>query len=110
MSVFTDIYYDNVIFICYKSLSNHVPRRIYTEEDEEKKGEAPKGRPAITEERKRDADDRSKTEHHAHIDENMEQENTQHTIAIDSAKLEGLSLRKVNQPQNQCQEQQQHRG
>lgn len=101
MSVFTDIYYDNVIYICYKSLPNHVPRRIDTEEDEEKKGKAPKGRTAVAEEGKRDADDRGKTEHHAHIDEDMEQENTQNTIAIDSAKLEGLSLRKMDQPQNQ---------
>ena len=90
------------------SSSYEVSSRIDSEEDKEKDGKAPERRASITEERKRNADNRSKTQYHTDINKHVKEEDTEYTITIYSPKLEGLSLGKNNQPDDQSQEQQQH--
>ena len=72
--------------------ARHVSPCIDAEEDEEKEREAPQRRAAIGEKGQRNAYDGGETEHHAHIDEHMEEKNAEHTVAIDAAKAEGLAL------------------
>ena len=88
--------------------SYQISSRIDSEEDKEKDGKAPERRASITEERKRDADNRSKTQYHTDINKHVKEEDTEYTITIYSPKLEGLPLCKNNQPDDQSQEQQQH--
>ena len=90
------------------SSSYEVSSCIDSEEDKEKDGKAPERRASITEERKRDADNRSKPQYHTDINKHVKEEDTEYTITIYSPKLEGLSLGKNNQPDDQSQEQQQH--
>ena len=47
---------------------------IDAQEDEEQEGETPERRATIAEERQGYADDGREPQHHAHIDEDMEQE------------------------------------
>ena len=77
---------------------------IYAEEYEQQDGEAPQRRTSVTEERQRYADNRRKTENHAHVYEHMEQENAGDAIAVDAPEGEGLALGKIHQPQNEQQE------
>ena len=82
------------------SFPDQVATGIDAQEDEEQQGKAPKRTASVTEEGQGDADDRCKTQYHAHIDEDVEEENAQHTIAIDSAELEWLSLRQNDEPED----------
>jgi len=49
---------------------------VDAEEDEEQECEAPKRRAAVAEEREGNTDDGRQAQDHAHVDEDMEQENT----------------------------------
>ena len=55
---------------------------IYAQENKQEECKAPQRRTAIGEERQWNADNRRQAQHHTHIDEYMEQEYGQHTIAI----------------------------
>ena len=92
-----------VIFLLSQFLS------IYSQEDEEQNGKAPKRTTTITEERQRNTDYRRQSQHHSYINKQVEQENTQHAIAVYSSELERLSLCQVYQSQYQRQEEQQNR-
>ena len=81
---------------------------VETKEDKQQEGESPKRRTAIAEERKRDAYHGGQAKHHAHIDKHMEEEDTQHTVAIDAPELEGLPLGQVDKPQDEREKEQQH--
>ena len=59
----------------------------------------------VTEERKRDTDDRRQTNHHADIDEEMEEEDGGYTIAIDTAEQGALSFRQHDQAYQKEEEQ-----
>ena len=79
-------------------VSYQISSRINSKEDEKQDGETPKRTTTITEEWQRNTNDRSETQHHSHIDEQVEEEDTQYAIAIHSSELEGLSLCQMNQP------------
>ena len=87
--------------------SYQISSRIDSEKDKEKDGKAPERRASITEERKRDADNRSESQYHTYINKHVKEEDTEYTVTIYSPKLEGLPLGKNNQPDDQSQEQQQ---
>ena len=85
-------------------LTLQITRSIYSEEDEKKQGKTPKRRTSIAKERQGNAYDRSEPQHHAHIDEHMKEENTEHGIAIDTPKTEGLTLCQGDKSQYQRKE------
>ena len=73
-------------------LAFKVSLRIHTEEDKEQQRESPEGGTSVGEERERNANDRCQSQHHAHVDEQVEKEYAQHAIAIDSSHRVGLSF------------------
>ena len=83
---------------------------VDAEEDEQQEGEAPEGGTAVGEEGQGDADDGGEAEHHADIDEDMEEEDRKDTIAVDAAEGAGLALGDVDEAQDEGEEQQQHTG
>ena len=87
-----------------------VAAHVDTQENEEENGKAPERGASVTEERKGNADYRRKAQHHAHVDEDMEQEDAHHAITIDAAKDIGLPLGQVDKAKDEAQEQQQHNG
>ena len=93
-----------------RSGADQIAARIEGEEDEEQEGEAPERGAAVAEEGQRDADDRGQTEHHADVDEDMEEEDAEHTVTVDAAETVGLPLRQVDETQDERQEEQQHAG
>ena len=60
--------------------SYEVSSRIDSEEDKKKDGKAPERRASITEERKRDADNRSESQYHTYINKHVKEEDTEYTI------------------------------
>ena len=83
---------------------------IHAEEDEEQDGEAPERGTAVTEEGQRNADDRGETQHHADIDEDVEEEDAHDGIAVDAPKGVGLAFGKVDEAQDESQEQTENDG
>ena len=72
--------------------SYEVSTGIYAEEYKEEEGKSPETGASITEERQWDSDDRSQSEHHSHIDKDVEKEYAQDAIAIDSPEFIRLPL------------------
>lgn len=93
--------------LTFELFPHEIAASINAEEDEEQQCEAPKRRAAVAEEGQWNTDDRREAQHHAHIDEHMEEEDAQHTVAIDTSELERLSLGKVDETEYQRQEEQQ---
>lgn len=89
------------------STSDKISACINTQEDEKEDGESPKRGTSVAEEGQGDADDRGQSEHHAYVDEYMEEEDAGHAIAIDTSKLEWLSFRNLHQTGNEGEEKQQ---
>ena len=83
---------------------------VYPEKDEQKNRESPERGSAIAEEGERYAYDRSQSQHHADIDEQMEEEDAHHALAVDSSEPCVLAFCQYDQSQNQCHEQQDYRG
>ena len=81
-----------------------VAPHVQTQEDEQQNGEAPKRRPSVTEKRERNANDRSQAQHHTDVDEQVEQKDAGHRVAVDPSEGGSLPLGQVNQPQDQGQE------
>ena len=73
-------------------LAFKVSLRIHTEEDKEQQRESPEGRTSVGEKWEGDANDRCQSQHHAHVDEQVEKEDAQHAIAIDSSHRVSLSF------------------
>jgi hypothetical protein len=65
---------------------------VDAEEDEEEEGEAPERRAPVTEEGQGDPNHGDEPQHHPDIDEEMEEEDRGHTIAIDPPELRHLAL------------------
>ena len=63
---------------------------IQSQEDKQQDGESPQRRASIAKERQRNANHRSQSQYHTHINEKVEKENTDHRISIDTS--EGGSL------------------
>lgn len=81
----------------WNSLCVHqFPAGVEAEEDAQQDGETPERTAAIAEEGQGDADDRRQTQHHAHVDEDVEKEDAQHTVAIDAAELKRLSFSQMD--------------
>ena len=57
--------------------------------------------PAIAEERQRDADDGHKAHHHAHVDEDVEEEDAGDAVAVDAPEFGGLPLCQMDDPQDE---------
>ena len=76
--------------------------------DEKENRESPQRRSSVAEERQRNTDYRRQSQHHSHVDENMEEENAQYAIAIHPAETERLSLRHLYQSDDEGEEQQQY--
>ena len=70
------------------------PCGVDANEDEQQDGEAPQRGAAVAEEREGDADDRRQTEHHADVDEQVEQEDAYQRIAVDTPEAVGLPFGK----------------
>ena len=70
------------------SYSSH----INAQEDEEQEGEAPEGGAAVAEEGEWYADDGHEAKYHADVDEDVEEEDGEDTVAIDASEGVGLSL------------------
>ena len=70
---------------------------IDTQEDEKKEGEAPERGTTIAEERQRDTNDGRQAEHHADIDKDVEEEDAQNTVAVDTPEGVRLAFRQVNE-------------
>lgn len=83
---------------------------VDAEEDEEEEGEAPERRAAVGEEGQGDADDGGQAEHHADVDEDMEEEDGEDAVAIDAAEGGGLALRQVDEAEDEGEEEQQDAG
>ena len=90
--------------------SYEVSTGIYAEEYKEEEGKSPETGASITEERQWDSDDRSQSEHHSHIDKDVEKEYAQDAIAIDSPEFIWLSLSYVYQSQDESKEKEQYSG
>ena len=56
---------------------------IDPDQDKEEEGEAPERRAPIAEEGQRDPNHRDEPQHHTYIDEEVEEQDRGHTIAID---------------------------
>ena len=82
-------------------LSFKISFRIHTEENEEQQSESPQRGTAIGEEGERNTDDRSQAQHHSHIDEQVEKEDAEHTIPIDSSHRVRLSFSKCDESPNE---------
>lgn len=86
------------------TLGHQVTSGIEGEEDEEEESESPQRRASVAEERQRYADDRREAEHHAYVDKDMEEEDREDTISIDTGKGGGLPLGKMDETQDKRQE------
>ena len=73
-------------------LAFEVSFRIHAEENEEQQCESPQRGTAIGEEGQGNAYDGGEAKHHPHIDEQVEEENADDTIAIDTPHRVGLSF------------------
>ena len=71
------------------------------DEDEEEQGEGDEGGATIAEEGKGDADDRDEAEHHANIDEEMEEKDGGDGIAIEARKGGALPFGQKDEPDEQ---------
>ena len=78
---------------------------VNAQHDEKQDGEAPQRGAAVAEEGQGNADYRSESQDHAHIDEDVEQEDTHHAIAIHTAEDIGLPLGQMDEAQNEAQKQ-----
>lgn len=83
-----------------------VAPHVQAQEDEQQNGKTPKRRSPITEKREGNTDDRSQAQHHTDVDEQVEQEDTGHRVAVDPSEGGSLPLGQVEQSQNQSQEDQ----
>ena len=84
--------------------AREVTAGIYSQEDEQENRETPQRRATVAEEGQGDADDRCQTQHHAHIDKHMEEEDTEYRIAIHASETVGLPFRQMNQAQDERKE------
>ena len=69
-----------------------MPARVNTQENKQQDGEAPQRRATIAEERQGDTNHRGQSQHHSHIDKYVEQEDTQHRLAIHPSETVRLSF------------------
>ncbi len=81
---------------------------IDAQKDEEHEREAPEGGTAIAEKRQRDADDGHKAHHHAHVNEDVEEEDAGDAVAVDAPEFGGLPLCQMDDPQDEGQEEKEH--
>ena len=93
-----------------RSGADQIAARVEGKEDEEQERKAPERGAAVAEEGQRDADDGRQPQHHADIDEDVEEEDAEHTVAVDAPEAVGLSLGQMDEPQDEGQEEQQHAG
>ena len=83
---------------------------VDAQKDEEQQGEAPKGGAAVAEEGQRNAYDGHDAHYHAHVDEQMEEEDAQHAVAVDAAEAGELPLAQPHEAQDEREEEEQHSG
>lgn len=87
-----------VFMYCRRTLSlQPIAAGIDAQEDEEQDGEAPQRGASVAEEGQGNADDGRQTQHHTHIDEDMEEEHRQDTIAIHTPERIGLSFSQMDE-------------
>ena len=68
-------------------------RCVYPQKDEQQNGESPQRGASIAEKRQRNADYGCESQHHTYVDEQVEEENPQYTIAVHSAEACFLAFR-----------------
>lgn len=71
----------------------HTSAGINPQKNEQQDGKSPKRRPTITEERKRNTNNGSKSEYHTHIYEKMEEDNAHDTVSVHPSEASMLTLR-----------------